>query len=105
MMEGAISKLRRATVLACLTGAIGVAFAPYIWPIEAASRESGIAVLDEDGSATVRFERGFIDNHFCVVADGWDEVSVGFSAKGFTLFEGRPGQRVDWACSPLPEEN
>lgn len=62
------------------------------------NRDSGVVTLDKDGRASAPFERGYLENHFCVVADGWDEVTIGFSAKGFTVSEGQPGQEIDWAC-------
>lgn len=67
---------------------------------KAAEPDSGVLVLDKDGWASKPFAPGFLDSHFCTVADGWDEVTVGFSAKGFTISDGQPRQEVPWACVP-----
>jgi hypothetical protein len=83
--------------------ALAVCLTSYVRPVEAASEKvAGVVTLDDDGRANVPFAPGFLDTHFCVVGDGWDDVSVGFSAKGFTVFEGKPGQEIPWAC--VPEE-
>jgi hypothetical protein len=68
--------------------------------VKAANSDSGVVVLDQDGWAAVPFVRGYLDGHYCNVADGWDEVTIGFSAKGFTVSAGMPGQEINWACVP-----
>jgi hypothetical protein len=69
-------------------------------PVKADGRDSGSVLLNHDGWVAVPFARGYLDNHYCVVADGWDDVAVGFSAKGFTVSDGMPGQEIYWACVP-----
>ena len=69
--------------------------------VRAQSQNSGKLVLDKDGSARFPFSRGYLDDHYCVVGDGWDEITVGFSARGFNVSEGQPDQEIYWACAPL----
>jgi hypothetical protein len=70
----------------------------YGGPVNAEGPDSGVVILDQDGWAAVPFAPGYLDSHYCTVADGWDEVTIGFSAKGFTVSEGKSGQKIYWAC-------
>jgi hypothetical protein len=72
---------------------------------EGKDRENGTVTLDENGFGQVLLADGYLDTHFCSVADGWDDVSVGFSAKFFTVSEGKPNQKIAWACVPLNRKN
>jgi hypothetical protein len=62
------------------------------------AKGSGVLVLDDEGFGSIQFPDGYLENHFCSVADGWDEVSVGFSARLFTVSEGKPRQEIPWGC-------
>jgi hypothetical protein len=66
------------------------------------ARGNGSVKLDDDGFAAVHLPDRYLEDHFCTVADGWDEVTVGFSAQVFTISEGKPGQEIVWACVPSP---
>jgi hypothetical protein len=64
------------------------------------ARGTGTVKLDSDGFASVHLPDHYLDDHFCTVADGWDEITVGFSTKVFTLSDGKPDQEIQWACVP-----
>ena len=69
--------------------------------VRAQGQNSGTLVLDKDGWARYPFPSGYLDDHYCVVGDGWDDVTIGFSARGFNVSEGKPDQEIAWACVPL----
>jgi hypothetical protein len=80
---------------------LGSAIEGYGGTVVDAGGMSGTLVLDDDGRGTVHLPEGYLDSHLCTAADGWDDVAVSFTAKFFTISEGKPKQEIPWACVPL----
>ncbi len=64
--------------------------------------DSGMVTLDERGGAERAFPAGYLGTHFCSVGGPLDEVTVGFTARFFYITEGRPDQRIFYACVSIP---
>src|SRR5262249_11337178 len=67
---------------------------------EEGPKNAGTLVLDGHGFGTVHLPAGFLDTHYCSVGEGWDDISIGFTARYFTVSEGQPQQQIEWACVP-----
>lgn len=70
-------------------------------PNKSDDRKDGVVILDKNGWGMVRLPDAYLDNHLCTAGDGWDEITVSFTAKFFTISEGKPEQHISWACVPL----
>lgn len=68
---------------------------------KAEDRRSGVVVLDKDGWGMVRLPDVYLDSHLCTAGDSFDEITISFTTKYFTISEGKPDQHISWACVPL----
>lgn len=79
---------------------VALALAQDVFPV--IQDGSGMITLDERGRALMTFPSGYLNTHFCSVGEGENEVTIGFTSNYFFITDGKPDQRITYACVPIP---